>query len=253
MKKKNKIKGNLIIGVALVALLIALMIPAMRFLRDNRISQSNSLKKKGEKEYLATDYVSAYNTYKRLIDSLANNEDEVGINYANSAYLSSALLMKGLRERASMDQSGSSDSTLQQIGFYGKEKYSMLTGSVNDEIAAIASNQLGYAALKGSDVFSSGNTDSILFVALDHFKNAVRRDPSNDSARHNYELVKLIINFPETILSETKALIAQKRYREAAALLEKGMRRDPRLRQQKDFMTRLRTVIAIDSLEGRGS
>lgn len=251
--KKNKIKVNLIIGVTLVVLLIALMIPAMRFIRDNRISQANGLKKKGEKEYLATDYVSAYNTYKLLIDSLANNEDEVGINYANAAYLSSELLMKGLRESATAGQSATSDSTLQQIGFYGKEKYGMLTTSANDEIAAIASNQLGYASLKGTDVFAEANADSILFVALDHFKTAVRRDPSNDSARHNYELVKLIINFPETILSETKALIAQKRYREAAALLEKGMRRDPRLRQQKDFMTRLRTVIAIDSLEGRGS
>ena len=253
MKKKSKIRGNLLVGVILVILLIALMIPAVRFIRNNPISQANTLKKNGEKEYLARDYVSAYNTYKRLIDSLANAEDEVGINYANAAYLSSELLMKGLRERATMDQSAASDSTLQQIGFYGKEKYSLLTTSSNDAIAAMASNQLGYASLKGADVFASDNADSILFVALDHFKNAVRRDPTNDSARHNYELMKLIVNFPETVLSETKALVAQKRYREAEAVLAKGMRRDPRLRQQKDFMTRLRTVITIDSLQGKGS
>jgi Ca-activated chloride channel family protein len=253
MKTKMKLKSNLWVSILLIVVLVALMIPAVRFVRDNSISKSNGLKRKAEKEYLATDYVSAYNTYKVLIDSLNNIEDPVGINYANAAYLSSELLMKGLRERATMGQGAASDSTLQQIGYYGKEKYAQLTTSAIPGIASIASNQLGYASLKGSNVFESPNADSVLFIALDHFKNALRSDPSNDSARYNYELLKMIVLFPETVLSETKALIAQKRYRQAAAVLARGMRRDPRLRQQQDFMNRLRTVIAIDSLEGRGS
>ena len=160
--------------------------------------------------------------------------------------------MGGLRDRASLGEDAAPDSAVQQIGFQGKERYAMLTASNSSHIASMASNQLGYASLRGSDVFEAPNADSLLVVALDHFKNALRKDPSNDSARYNYELVKMIVDFPETVLAETKALVAQKRYREAASVLERGMRRDPRLRQQKDFMQRLRTVIAIDSLGNKG-
>jgi Ca-activated chloride channel homolog len=250
---KMKIKGNILISIMLVVLFVALMIPAIRFIRNNDISKANQLKRKAKNEYLATEYVSAYNSYKLLIDSLGVANDAATLNYGNSAYLSSQLLTKGLRDRSRMDQNAPTDTALMQIGSYGREKFAMLTSSPIEKIASMASNQLGYASLKGTDVFGEKGGDSILFSALDHFKNALRKDPLNDSARYNYELVKMIIDFPETVLAETKALIAQKKYRAAAALLERGMKRDPRLRQQKDFMTRLRTVIAIDSLKGKGS
>jgi hypothetical protein len=248
---KMKIKGNLLISIVLVVVCVALMIPAIRFIRNNDIGKANQLKRKAKKEYLATEYVSAYNTYKLLIDSLGTKNDAATLNYGNAAYLSSQLLQKS--KTGPMDQNASADTALMQIGFLAREKYAMLTSSGNEQIASLASNQLGYASLKGTDIFADQGGDSILFNALEHFKMALRKDPGNDSARYNYELVKMIIDFPETVLAETKALVAQKKYRAAAALLEKGMKRDPRLRQQQEFMTRLRTVIAIDSLGGKGS
>jgi Ca-activated chloride channel homolog len=248
---KMKIKGNILISIMSVVLVIVLMIPAFIFVQKNPISKSNRLKSKAKDEYINKEYVEAYHSYKLLIDSLALANDAASMNYANSAYLSSALLMKGLKEAATRG-SNSPDSTLIQIGAVGKETYSMLTGSSNESIASMAANQLGYATLKGTNIFE-GKGDSALFAALEYFKTAVRKDPANDSARYNYELVKKIIDFPETVMAEARAMVAQKKYIEAAKILENGMRKDPRLRQQQDFMQRLRTVISIDSLKGRGT
>ncbi len=250
MKVKNN--WSVIVGIVSILLLAGLMVPVVGHLKKNNIAKVNALKKQGAREYKATDYVSAFNTYRRLSDSLDIQDEAVGINYANSAYLSSELLQRATQEQEAMGRGSSPDSTVLIIGMQSREKYSLLTAANDPKIASIASNQLGYASLKGSDVFAAPNADSLLFIALDHFKNALGKDPANDSARHNYELIKMIIAFPETILAEAKALIAEKRYKEAASVLERGMRRDPRLRQQKEFMERLRTVIEIDSLEGKG-
>jgi Ca-activated chloride channel homolog len=245
-----RIKSNMLMSIMLVVLLIAITIPGFLFIQNNSISKSNRLKTKAKKEYLDKDFVSAYGSYKLLVDSLLVQNAAATLNYANSAYLSTELLTRGLE--GGSNKSSATDSTLKQIGYYANEKYASLTSSTNAAIASMASNQLGYASLKGSDVFQNAGSDSVLFTALENFKNALRKDPQNDSARHNFELIKKIIDFPGTVLAETKALIAQKKYRQAARLLEQGMRRDPRLRQKQDFMDRLRTVITIDSLE-RGS
>jgi tetratricopeptide (TPR) repeat protein len=246
-----KIKSDTLVKIGLVIVTLALMVPAILFVRNNSISKANRLKMEAKEQYLNRDFVSAYQSYGQLIDSLALDEDAVYINHANAAYLSSELLGKALSN--GQTQNAATDSSLAQVGAVARQEYAVLTSSPDEKIASVASNQLGYASIKGSDVFESQSGDSLLFMALEYFKNALRKDPANDSARYNYELVKKVIDFPETILSEAKALIAQKRYREAAALMEKGMRRDPRLRRQQDFMQRLRTVIAIDSLETQGS
>jgi hypothetical protein len=251
MKMKMKIKGNLLISIMMVALFIVLTIPAFMFVKKNPISQANGLKKKAKKEYQNAEYASAYISYRMLLDSLGVVSDPASLNYANAAYLSSVLLKNGTRQgKGSTD---AADSSLLQIGSFGKEKYALLTSSTDEKISSLAFNQLGYSQLKDGELFGSQGSDSVLLMALEHFKNALRKDPENDSARFNYELVKKVVDYPETVLSEVKSLIAEKRYREAAALLEKGMRRDPRLRQQQDFMQRLRTVIRIDSLGSKGS
>jgi tetratricopeptide (TPR) repeat protein len=245
------LKGHLsiVMGVLLLAIIVVLAIPAWRLLQNHPISQSNRLKTKAETAYTSRQFVEAYGEYKRLVDSLGNTEPEVGINYANAAYLSSQMLATGNRKAG--EPLTQVDSALQQVFTLSQEQYMHLLSSADAGIASTAANQLGYSNVKGKNLFDESGGDSVLFQALDYFKEALRKNPENDSARHNYELIKKVIDFPEAIMAEAQALIAQKKYRQAAALLESGMRRDPRLRKKKDFMERLRTVITIDSLNSR--
>jgi hypothetical protein len=246
-------KGNLniLVIVILVILAIALSIGAFQYLKKNEISISNRLKTDAQEKYLSGKYPAAYEAYKMLVDSLANQEEPVLINYANAGYLTADALSREPSGQNQNQPEATADSALQQVKAETYDRYLMLSAGKDKAIRSIASNQLGYGLIRGKNIFESSNPDSILYQALDHFKDALRSDPMNDSARYNYELLKKIVDYPETILSETKALIAQKRYRAAAALLASGMQRDPRLRKQTDFMQRLRTVIAIDSLKSR--
>lgn len=237
---------NLILRVLLIVVCAALFLPAYWFWRDNDISQVNRLKEEAKDEYFAREFLKAYRLYDLLIDSLQVKDEAAAINYANAAFMSSNILLNGFYGTPGK-QPALDDSTLQDLADRSSAAYEKLTVARNKKIASMASNQLGYSAIKAGDVFEKDNTDSVLTAALEHFKNALRTNPANDSARYNYELVKKILLFPETILAQTKALVAEKKYKEAAALLEQAMKRDRRLQQQKELLTRIQTVIRIDT------
>jgi tetratricopeptide (TPR) repeat protein len=219
----------------------ALMVPVYFFFEKNTISEANRLKKKARDEYFAREYLSAYKTYETLIDSMQVAEDASLMNYANAAFMSSNILKKGFYGRSGVVLS---DTMLQVLAGKSQVLYAALTSSSENKIASMAYNQLGYSAVKGMQ----GNaSDSVLFEALDYFKNALKRNPANDSARYNYELVKKVLGFPETIMSQTRALVAERRYREAVTLLETSMERDVRLRKQQEYLKRIKAVAGIDS------
>jgi hypothetical protein len=242
----------IVLGIAMAAICIGLTVAAYFFYKKNPISQANRLKSKARQEYFRREYVNAYTTYKLLVDSLGIQHDAANLNYANAAFMSSNILLNGFYGRNNNDKEMAGDSMLQFLADFSRQKYQTLAISPDNKISSMASNQFGYSLIKGNKQLASTETDTTLLQALDHFKNSLRRDPQNDSARHNYELIKKIIDYPETVLAETKSLIAQKRYREAEALLTRAMNRDFRLLKQRDFLNRLRTVIVIDSLGGKG-
>jgi Ca-activated chloride channel homolog len=242
---------NFIVIALLIAVAVAIAIPAYRYVRANPISKANDLKVAAEEAYLARNYVSAHEHYKTLIDSLHISDEPVRLNYANATYLSSNVMLEFYNQNKGPEKNIVGDSTLKHLVSISQSEYLALSGSGQNLISSKASNQLGYGLLRGTQVFEQSNPDSILVEALDHFKRALRADPGNDSIRHNYELIKKIVAYPETVLAESKALIAEKKYKQAASLLQAGMRRDPRLRKQRDFFDRLRIVIQIDSLNSR--
>ncbi len=121
----------------------------------DKISKINSLKSEAKKAYLGGDYKTAVDKYRYLVDSLGVKEDEVLLNLANSYF--------ELKDTSNLVSA-----------------YQPLTQSSNSKIKSIANQQLGVAA----------NRKEKYEEALNHFKQALKADPTNEDARFNYEIVK---------------------------------------------------------------
>ena len=230
--------GKFILLFTMIAVCIGLFVLVYFFMQKNATSQTNQLKRKAKKEYLASTYTEAAATYKHLIDSLKIQNDAASMNYANAIFLS----LSG--------KNRPNDSTRQKALDTSLSEYAKLfSSSSNHVIASLASNQTGFVTLKGNDIFSKSpaSIDSALSLSLVHFKNALIKDPQNEPARYNYELIKKIAGYSETIIAQTKALVAQRKYQEAATLLENAMKRDRRLAQQKELLDRIQTIIGINT------
>jgi hypothetical protein len=244
-------KGHVVFSVLSIVGFLALLIPVYFYLRSDKIARTNRLIEEAKDQYFAREFLSAYKTYEQLIDSSSFYDDAALINYANSGFLSSNILKNGFYGRGKGPDLP--DTALQKLANHSQSMYSILTTSEKSKIASMAHNQLGYATIKSAESFTDeSDADSIFFQSLEHFKQALKKDPNNDSARYNYELIKKALGFPETVLQETRSLIAQRRYIEAAGVLEAAMARDLRLAKQKEFLQRIKAVAGIDTTYRRG-
>jgi tetratricopeptide (TPR) repeat protein len=239
-------KGKVVLGIFLIALSVEAVVIAYFFWRDNDTSKRNSLITKAKDEYESREYVSAYKTYQELIDSLGFDNEAASFNYANATLLSSDFLLRNFNKNK-LNHIPEGDSVQQHLMNSSRQLFTLLTVAADEDISSKAYNQIGVSIMKAAEKGSKDEWNTVLGEGLMFFKEALKKDPTNDNARYNYELIKKIYGFPETVLAETKALIAQQRYREAYALLESGMKRDIRLRSNKDFLQRIKSVIAIDS------
>lgn len=120
-----------------------------------KIGKINSLKSEAKKAYLAGDYKTAIVKYRYLVDSLQVHEDEVLLNLANAYY-----------------QLNDTTNAISQ--------YQSITQSSKNQLRSKAQQQLGVITNK------SGKPEE----ALDHFKQAIKSDPTNADARYNYEMLK---------------------------------------------------------------
>jgi Ca-activated chloride channel homolog len=120
-----------------------------------KIGKINALKSDAKKAYLAGDYKTAITKYRYLVDSLNVQEDEVLLNLANAYY----------------QLNDTTNATSQ---------YQSLTQSPKNQLRSKAQQQLGIVTNK------QGKSEE----ALEHFKQAIKSDPTNNDARYNYELLK---------------------------------------------------------------
>lgn len=120
-----------------------------------KISKINRVKKEAREAYTSADYKTAVAKYKYLIDSLQVNEDEITINLANSYF--------HLKDTTNALSS-----------------YQSLAGSLNSEIRSKAHQQMGIM----------NHQQNKLEEALNNFKQAIKADPHNTSARYDYEMLK---------------------------------------------------------------
>lgn len=247
---KSARKSNRIIDALLLLCSLALLVPVYFYWKDNDVTLQNKTLSNARKAYESREYVKAYKAYQQLIDSLGFRHDAALFNYGNAALLSSDFLNTGLRNTPQMDYSVP-DSIAKGIAEKANQLFFEVSRGAENSLSSKGSNQLGYMAIKAGESSGENEMDNKLAEALEHFKEALKKDPNNENARYNYELIKKIYGFPETILSEVRSLVAENRYREAAALLETSMQRDVRLRSQKELLNRIRSVIKIDSAFSR--
>ncbi|PZR35242.1 MAG: hypothetical protein DI538_15470 [Azospira oryzae] len=249
---------NLFYGLILGAT-IAGIVYAFIYVGKNRSSQISSLKSAAKKQYLSGDFEKAAQTNRELIDSFKVDDEAVKINFANAGFLSAA--PDSAAGSSSFEGIKSDSSNLKNIGapYHLKDaahqQYLALTKANSKTIASMANNQLGISALKTGNKFidevadSPDKMDSLLRNAVILFQEALRKNPDNDSARYNYELLKEKLSFPLKVYAQAEALVNQRRYREAYQLMQKAMQRDTRMKKYEDFTKKVYAVYQIDSLK----
>jgi hypothetical protein len=142
--------------------LITIFLVLSPFTDLDKIARINKAKKEAKEAFLSNNFQLANDTYKFLIDSLGVTEEEVLLDYAHTLY--------NLNDTTNAVSS-----------------YQELSESFSRNISSIAEQQLGQV------MFDKKQYEP----ALDHYKNALRKNPSNQDARYNYELLKKIIQKQE--------------------------------------------------------
>ncbi len=191
----------------------------------NRISTINDYKEKAEKAYLSSDYKGAADAYRFLIDSMGVADDPLYLNLANTYF----------------HLSDTSDAAY----FYTK-----VLGGKNKKLISRAYAQLG--------VLSKWKNDNE--SALNNFKWALKSDPSNETARYNYELLKKLMErqqkqkndknknqqpseYAKKLKKQADALVRVNQFEEAFSLMKKGLEVDKTVSAYSDYIKRLQDVV----------
>ena len=201
-----------------------------------RIAKTNRLKQEAEQAYAEGKYGEAAAIYEILIIRWGDTSDAVQINRAN------ALLMAQKKEEAA-------------------QAYRQITeGSAGKAAKSKALQQLGYLA----------SEDDKLQDALLYFKESLKANPGNETARRNYELawqrLKQQDKNPEKQEEEqpedqpkidpsawaqqqkakADALSRQFRYDEAFQLMQNSLKQDSTVAAYNDYIRRLSDIAEID-------
>ena len=142
--------------------IIGILLIASAFGNIGDIAKVNSLKKKAKEAYTKGEYQKALEHYQFLVDSMNVVDDNIKLNMANAYYQ--------LKD------------TTNAIN-----NYSDLLASNNKTVRSVANQQTGIIK----------NKQKKYQEALDHFKEALQADPTNEDARYNYELLKKVLKEKE--------------------------------------------------------
>ena len=124
----------------------------------NDIATINSLKKQAKEAYNKGDYQAALSQYQLLSDSLGVNDESLKLNLANTYY--------------------KLNDTTKAVN-----AYSNLLASNDRSVKSVAHQQLGIIK----------NRAKQFEEALNHFKESLKADPTNNDSRYNYELLKKVL------------------------------------------------------------
>ncbi len=246
---------NFILYYIFLSLGLGLIALAVLVARNNNITKVNAVKREARKAYLSADYNKAFHELVFLVDTLKFSRDEAKLNLAHSGYLaarrdsSNNAARDAMKNGAPVDTAGLNKMAGEVTYTTGLQYYDAVSESRNLRLASLAFNQKGVSAYKLRNVEEPDREEQILIEAADYFKAALKKDPANDNARYNYELLKSKIQFPEKVMAKVQTLIHQRRYSEARRILRKALERDNHMQKNySDYVQRLENVISIDSL-----
>ena len=206
-------------------LLILALVTSLAVIDLDRISTVNSYKETARKAFESSDYEGAAKAYHFLIDSMGVVEDPLYINLANAYF----------------HQSDTSNAT-----YY----YTKTVEGKDKKLISQAYTQLGVIS-KWKD---SNET------ALNQFKTALKTDPSNETARYNYELLKKLMKeqqkqknddnkkdkpseYAKKLKKQADALVQVNRFDQAHDIMKKGLEVDKTVSTYNDYIKRLKDVV----------
>ena len=246
---------NFILYYVIFILGAGLIVAAIFIGKNNNITAVNSTKRQARKAYMKADYKDAFKELKFLVDSLQFTKDEARLDLAHSGYLASRFDSTGNVARDAAKNGTPTDTAAlkKMVGenTYSSavENYGRVSESEKYRLASIAYNQLGITTYTARNVEEEGKEDEALLEAVNYFKSALKKDPENEFARYNYELLRKRIQYPDIVMNQVRSLVHQRKYREARQVLHEALRRDSRMQKNySDYVQRLENVISIDSL-----
>lgn len=204
-----------------------------------RIAETNKLKEQAARAYDEKRYADAAAYYETLLTHWGDSSDAVRLNRAH------AYLLAQKKEEAT-------------------EAYRQLAETkAGGPAKSSALQQLGYLA----------SEEQKASVALQYFKEALKADPTNETARRNYEIAWRIAKKQEKKQEQEKdredqpnedqpkikpsawaeqqkaradQLYRQFRYSDALKLMQEGLKKDSTVAAYNDYIRRLNDIVEID-------
>jgi tetratricopeptide (TPR) repeat protein len=206
-------------------LLILALFTLLAVIDLDRISTINSYKETAKTAFESSDYEGAVKSYHFLIDSLGVIEDPLYINLANAYF---------------------HQSDTANAAYY----YTKAIDGNDTKLISQAYTQLG--------VISKWKNSSK--IALNQFKMALKTDPSNETARYNYELLKKLMKnqeqqnkkdnkdvkpseYAKKLKKQADALVNINRFNQAHDIMKKGLEVDKTVSAYNDYIKRLKDVV----------
>ncbi|OEK01573.1 hypothetical protein BFP97_08605 [Roseivirga sp. 4D4] len=165
-----------------------------------KIAKSNKLKKEASEAYSEGNFEEAITSYQMLLDSMEIEDDVARLNLANAAYIMSyggenmGLLSEISSGETMVEDTAALNAISDDIRFFdiADSNYKRVKDGSNPNLASMAHNQLGIISYKMGEQ-SPDEKESFTQSALNNFKQALLKNPQNDQARYNYELLKKLI------------------------------------------------------------
>ena len=89
--------------------------------------------------------------------------------------------------------------------------------------------------------------EELIQSSMDFFKNALRKDPLNEKARYNYEVLKKYKEFPNIVMDRVRQLVKNRRYTEAYMYLGPLVEKDARFKAHVEYAKRLGDIVKIEN------
>jgi hypothetical protein len=165
-----------------------------------KIAKANALKKEAKKAYDQENFEQSVSSYQYLLDSLQILDDRARLNLAHAAYRVSYgsdhfdMLSDIAQGSQRIQDSASLNSVANEIKYFdiADQNYRIAKESADDLVASMAQNQLGVIAYRRNEISQDDKT-TLLNQSLADFKGALIKNPYNEQARYNYELVKKLL------------------------------------------------------------
>jgi tetratricopeptide (TPR) repeat protein len=259
--KKKKAKNNLgkyLMIYFMCSIILTLLAIGFIAIRKSKITAINRSLRAGREAFVDGDYKRAILNFAQANDTLSFNSDEVKLNTAHALFHLSGAGTSSKEKSVSEIIKNTADSLLnKQDTIQGKttmDYYTELsaTSPLND-VASVSFNQIGvinYRDFSYEVTFKNGSyemSEQTLQGSADYFKEALRKNPDNEIARYNYEMIKKKLAYPELIMKRVRAMVKENRYNDAHKLMKAAIAKDPSIEAKNNgFLKRLEDIIKID-------